>query len=144
MIGVRFDGERLILEGLPAVATHAYGAAFDNPDLLVACVVGDGEAETGPLATSWHSNKFLNAANMLVPTGDPGNNSVVAGDYTGSTYQQWNLQHIGGGQYQITCAANGWADFRNSSTADSFPGLACNMANKANFSIHPPVCLLHQ
>jgi xylulose-5-phosphate/fructose-6-phosphate phosphoketolase len=40
---------------------HAYGAAFDNPDLLVTCVVGDGEAETGPLATSWHSNKFLNA-----------------------------------------------------------------------------------
>ncbi len=39
---------------------HAYGAAFDNPGLLVACVVGDGEAETGPLATSWHSNKFLN------------------------------------------------------------------------------------
>ncbi|MFH8793490.1 phosphoketolase [Streptomyces sp. NPDC017941] len=38
---------------------HAYGAAFDNPDLLVACVVGDGEAETGPLATSWHSGKFL-------------------------------------------------------------------------------------
>jgi xylulose-5-phosphate/fructose-6-phosphate phosphoketolase len=41
---------------------HAYGAAFDNPDLLVACVVGDGEAETGPLAASWHSNKFLNSA----------------------------------------------------------------------------------
>jgi xylulose-5-phosphate/fructose-6-phosphate phosphoketolase len=41
--------------------SHAYGAAFDNPDLIVACVVGDGEAETGPLATSWHSNKFLNA-----------------------------------------------------------------------------------
>ncbi|MBP0019668.1 MAG: phosphoketolase family protein [Cyanobacteria bacterium SBLK] len=40
--------------------SHAYGAAFDNPDLLVACVVGDGEAETGPLATAWHSNKFLN------------------------------------------------------------------------------------
>ncbi|QVQ51990.1 phosphoketolase family protein [Spiractinospora alimapuensis] len=40
--------------------THAYGAAFDNPDLVVACVVGDGEAETGPLAASWHSNKFLN------------------------------------------------------------------------------------
>jgi xylulose-5-phosphate/fructose-6-phosphate phosphoketolase len=39
---------------------HAFGAAFDNPDLLVACVVGDGEAETGPLAGSWHSNKFLN------------------------------------------------------------------------------------
>ena len=41
---------------------HAYGAAFDNPDLLVLCVVGDGEAETGPLAASWHSNKFLNPA----------------------------------------------------------------------------------
>jgi xylulose-5-phosphate/fructose-6-phosphate phosphoketolase len=41
---------------------HAFGAAFDNPDLIVACVVGDGEAETGPLATSWHSNKFLNPA----------------------------------------------------------------------------------
>ncbi len=40
--------------------SHAYGAAFDNPDLFVCCVVGDGEAETGPLATSWHSNKFLN------------------------------------------------------------------------------------
>ncbi|MFC8598923.1 phosphoketolase [Isoptericola sp. NPDC057191] len=40
--------------------SHAYGAAFDNPDLLVAAVVGDGEAETGPLATSWHSNKFVN------------------------------------------------------------------------------------
>ena len=40
---------------------HAYGAAFDDPDLLVACVVGDGEAETGPLATSWHANKLLNA-----------------------------------------------------------------------------------
>ncbi len=39
---------------------HAYGAAFDNPDLVVCCVVGDGEAETGPLAASWHSNKFLN------------------------------------------------------------------------------------
>ncbi|MFO0879587.1 MAG: phosphoketolase family protein [Gemmataceae bacterium] len=42
--------------------SHAYGAAFDNPNLVVACVVGDGEAETGPLATSWHSNKFLNPA----------------------------------------------------------------------------------
>ncbi len=40
--------------------SHAYGAAFDNPDLVVACVVGDGEAETGPLATAWHSNKFVN------------------------------------------------------------------------------------
>ncbi len=44
--------------------SHAYGAAFDNPDLVVACVVGDGEAETGPLAASWHSNKFLD------PVGD--------------------------------------------------------------------------
>ena len=40
--------------------SHAYGMAFDNPDLIVACVIGDGEAETGPLATSWHSNKFVN------------------------------------------------------------------------------------
>src|SRR6185503_19775711 len=38
---------------------HAFGAAFDNPELIVACVIGDGEAETGPLAASWHSNKFL-------------------------------------------------------------------------------------
>ncbi|MDT5037072.1 MAG: xylulose-5-phosphate/fructose-6-phosphate phosphoketolase [Micromonosporaceae bacterium] len=44
--------------------SHAYGAAFDNPDLVVACVVGDGEAETGPLATAWHANKFLD------PVGD--------------------------------------------------------------------------
>jgi xylulose-5-phosphate/fructose-6-phosphate phosphoketolase len=44
--------------------SHAFGAAFDNPDLWVTCVIGDGEAETGPLATSWHSNKFLN------PVGD--------------------------------------------------------------------------
>jgi xylulose-5-phosphate/fructose-6-phosphate phosphoketolase len=42
--------------------SHAYGAAFDNPELIVACVIGDGEAETGPLATSWHSNKFVNPA----------------------------------------------------------------------------------
>lgn len=42
--------------------SHAFGAVFDNPDLVAACVVGDGEAETGPLATAWHSNKFLNAA----------------------------------------------------------------------------------
>jgi xylulose-5-phosphate/fructose-6-phosphate phosphoketolase len=41
---------------------HAYGAAFDNPDLIVACIIGDGEAETGALAASWHSNKFLNPA----------------------------------------------------------------------------------
>ncbi|NOX27306.1 MAG: phosphoketolase family protein [Gammaproteobacteria bacterium] len=43
--------------------SHAYGAVFDNPDLIATCVVGDGEAETGPLATAWHSNKFLNPAN---------------------------------------------------------------------------------
>ena len=42
--------------------SHAFGAAFDNPDLIVACVVGDGEAETGPLATGWHGNKFINPA----------------------------------------------------------------------------------
>lgn len=42
--------------------SHAFGAAFDNPDLIVSCIVGDGEAETGPLATSWHSNKFLDPA----------------------------------------------------------------------------------
>src|SRR3954466_2269705 len=49
--------------------SHAYGAAFDNPGLIVACVVGDGEAETGALATSWHSNKFLNprTAGALLP-----------------------------------------------------------------------------
>src|SRR5690606_11554804 len=40
--------------------SHAFGAVFDNPDLIAACVIGDGEAETGPLATAWHSNKFLN------------------------------------------------------------------------------------
>src|SRR5678815_3933815 len=44
------------------VLLHAFGAAFDNPDLLVCCVIGDGEAETGALAASWHSTKFLNAA----------------------------------------------------------------------------------
>ena len=42
--------------------SHSFGAVFDNPDLVVGCVVGDGEAETGPLATAWHSNKFLNPA----------------------------------------------------------------------------------
>ncbi|SMP66753.1 xylulose-5-phosphate/fructose-6-phosphate phosphoketolase [Neorhodopirellula lusitana] len=42
--------------------SHSFGAVFDNPDLIVACVIGDGEAETGPLATAWHSNKFLNPA----------------------------------------------------------------------------------
>ena len=51
--------------------SHAYGAAFDNPDLIVACVVGDGEAETGPLATSWHSNKFLNPATRRGGSADP-------------------------------------------------------------------------
>ena len=43
--------------------SHAFGAVFDNPDLIVSCIVGDGEAETGPLATAWHSNKFLNTVN---------------------------------------------------------------------------------
>ena len=42
--------------------SHSFGAVFDNPKLVVACVVGDGEAETGPLATAWHSNKFLDPA----------------------------------------------------------------------------------
>ena len=51
--------------------SHAYGAAFDNPDLIVACVVGDGEAETGPLATSWHSNKFLNPVDRRRGAADP-------------------------------------------------------------------------
>ena len=51
--------------------SHAYGAAFDNPDLIVACVVGDGEAETGPLATSWHSNKFLNPVHRRRRAADP-------------------------------------------------------------------------
>ena len=50
---------------------HAYGAAFDNPDLLVACVIGDGEAETGPLATAWHSNKFLNPVDRRGGAADP-------------------------------------------------------------------------
>ena len=50
---------------------HAFGAAFDNPDLLVACVVGDGEAETGPLAASWHSNKFLEPAPRRRRAADP-------------------------------------------------------------------------
>jgi hypothetical protein len=50
---------------------HAYGAAFDNPDLVVCCVVGDGEAETGPLAASWHSNKFLNPASDGAGPADP-------------------------------------------------------------------------
>ena len=50
---------------------HAYGAAFDNPDLIVACVIGDGEAETGPLAASWHSDKFLNPATRRRGAADP-------------------------------------------------------------------------
>ena len=50
---------------------HAYGAAFDNPDLVVACVVGDGEAETGPLAASWHSNKFLDPVTRRRGAADP-------------------------------------------------------------------------
>ena len=50
--------------------SHSFGAVFDNPDLVVACVVGDGEAETGPLATAWHSNKFLNAVTDGASTAD--------------------------------------------------------------------------
>ena len=51
--------------------SHAYGAAFDDPDLVVFCVIGDGEAETGPLATSWHSNKFLDPASDGAVAPDP-------------------------------------------------------------------------
>ena len=51
--------------------SHAFGAAFDNPDLIVACVVGDGEAETGPLATAWHSNKFLDPRDRRRGAADP-------------------------------------------------------------------------
>ncbi len=47
---------------LDYLLSHAFGAVFDNPELIVACVVGAGEAETGPLATAWHSHKFLNPA----------------------------------------------------------------------------------
>ena len=50
---------------------HAFGAVFDNPDLIACCVVGDGEAETGPLATSWHSNKFLNPRTRRRGAADP-------------------------------------------------------------------------
>ncbi len=51
--------------------SHAFGAVFDNPDLIVACVVGDGEAETGPLATAWHSNKFLDLHHRRRGAADP-------------------------------------------------------------------------
>ena len=51
--------------------SHAFGAAFDNPGLIVACVIGDGEAETGPLATAWQSNKFLNATTDGAVTANP-------------------------------------------------------------------------
>jgi phosphoketolase len=59
-----YDNPGSIHEGgeLGYVISHAFGAAFDNPDLIIACVVGDGEGETGPLATSWHSNKFSQSA----------------------------------------------------------------------------------
>ena len=55
---------------------HAYGAAFDNPDLIVACIIGDGEAETGALATSWHSNKFLNPGARRRGASDPSSQRV--------------------------------------------------------------------
>ena len=51
--------------------SHAFGAAFDNPDLIVACVIGDGEAETGPLATAWQSNKLLNPISDRSRAADP-------------------------------------------------------------------------
>ena len=51
--------------------SHSFGAVFDNPDLVVACVVGDGEAETGPLATAWHSNKFLESGHRRCGAADP-------------------------------------------------------------------------
>jgi XFP N-terminal domain len=51
--------------------SHAYGAVFDNPNLIAACVVGDGEAETGPMATSWHSNKFLEPGDRRGGAADP-------------------------------------------------------------------------
>jgi xylulose-5-phosphate/fructose-6-phosphate phosphoketolase len=57
--------------------SHAHGAAFDNPDLLVACVIGNGEGETGPLATAWHSNKFLNPIKRWRGVADPPLNMVV-------------------------------------------------------------------
>ncbi len=47
--------------------SHAFGAAFDNPGLVVACVIGDGEAEAGPLATAWHSNKFCQCLSYFAP-----------------------------------------------------------------------------
>lgn len=62
--------------------------------------------------------KFLNAGSGLVLTGLPANNTVVATNYTGSTYQQWNLQYIGGGQYKITSVTNGWSWNENSGTLD--------------------------
>ena len=67
--------------------SHAFGAAFDNPDLIVAAVVGDGEAETGPLATSWHSNKFLNPVTdcltVLVDQNRRGDGGLGIGRWTG-------------------------------------------------------------
>ena len=74
--------------------SHAYGAAFDNPDLVVAAVVGDGEAETGALATSWHSNKFVNPAKDGVVLPDSASErlqdreSDCAGPYSGGRVAQ--------------------------------------------------------
>ncbi len=73
--------------------SHSFGAVFDNPDLVVACVVGDGEAETGPLATAWHSNKFLNPATdgavlpILHLNGYKISNPTV---WPGSSMKNWN------------------------------------------------------
>lgn len=68
--------------------------------------------ELSPATNGFIANgtyKLLNAANALVPTGVTGDNTIIAGGYTGSTYQQWKLQHIGAGRYEINCAANGWS-----------------------------------
>src|SRR5260370_7233307 len=58
---------------------HAYGAALDHPDLLVLCVIGDGEAETGPLPTSWHCNKFINPARdrAVLPVLNPTQHTIT-------------------------------------------------------------------
>jgi len=84
--------------------SHAYGAAFDNPDLVVACVVGDGEAETGPLAASWHSNKFL----------DPRRDGAVLPILHLNGYKIANptvLARIGGDELDALLTGYGYAPF---------------------------------
>jgi xylulose-5-phosphate/fructose-6-phosphate phosphoketolase len=83
--------------------SHSFGAVFDNPDLVVACVVGDGEAETGPLATAWHSNKFLNPASdgavlpILHLNGYKISNPTLLARIT---HEEWN-----------SCCAAGWTPY---------------------------------